>query len=318
MKPILICPHERPAVPLLSENEPLSNAPLLGHSILEYWLSHLACSGVKETLILSSDRPEQVQALVGNGSRWGIAVEVSSEIKEMTPEQALARYGASASSPDSAATAVTLDHFPGLPEYPLFASYAQCYAALQAWMPRAQTPDRVGMRELQPGVWVGLHGHISPKAELRAPCWLGDNVFVGQGAIVGPGTVLESGAFIEADALVESSYIGPSTFVGKYVRVKESLARGDTLVDWQTDLQTKVTDAFLLCSFGPVRAKRAGATLLERLADFCAAWKEDQSVWQQALLLKRGAHAEPAPAAADQFMEMSPRARSSKDMTLTP
>ena len=63
MKALLICPSERPAVRLLAPNAPLSNVPLLGQSLLEYWLSHLACSGLTQALILAGDRPEKVRAL---------------------------------------------------------------------------------------------------------------------------------------------------------------------------------------------------------------------------------------------------------------
>src|SRR5947207_3108663 len=47
MKALLICPSERPGVAELAEAAPLSNIPLLGATLLEYWLTYLAGNGCK-------------------------------------------------------------------------------------------------------------------------------------------------------------------------------------------------------------------------------------------------------------------------------
>ena len=79
MKRVLICPAERPPVRLLAHSVPLVQAPMLGQSLVEYWLTHLACEKVKELHLLANDRPELVRALVGDGARWGLKVEVLGE-----------------------------------------------------------------------------------------------------------------------------------------------------------------------------------------------------------------------------------------------
>jgi NDP-sugar pyrophosphorylase family protein len=279
MKSILICPDERPEVPLLSAETPLVMAPALGHGVLEYWMSHVACAGAKEVVLLAQDRPEEVRKAVGNGARWGLAVEVIAASRELTPELAAEQYGAAAS---------VMDHFPGLPDYPLFASYDRWYKALEVWMPRARTPDRVGVRELRPGVWVGLHGHIASSARLEAPCWLGDHVFVGPGAVIGPETILENGSFIEAEAEIKGSIIGPSTFVGRYMRISNSLAWGSTLVDWSTGAEATVSDDFLLCALHPRHSGTKPVPLLGRVAEWLALWKEGQAMEPQPILVKKG------------------------------
>jgi NDP-sugar pyrophosphorylase family protein len=281
MKAVLICPDERSEVSLLSMEAPLAVTPALGQSVVEYWMSHLACAGVKEVALLANDRPDAVRNVIGNGSRWGVAAEVMAESRELTPEHAADKYGGRAS---------VMDHFPGFPAYPLFGSYEQWFGALEAWMPRAETPDRVGMRELHPGIWVGLHGHLSPEARLCAPCWLADNVYVGPGAVIGPGTILEKGAFIEPKAEIKRSVIGAATFVGQYVQITNSLAWGNTLVNWQTGLENKVSDAFLLCSLHARRPAAKAAPLLDRVADWLARWKEDedQPLESQPILIKKG------------------------------
>src|SRR4051794_2899128 len=92
MKSLLICPSHRTAVSLLAETQPLAAVPLLGQGVVEYWLTHLACSGGKEVWILADDRPEQIQALVGNGARWGLKIHLIEESRELTAAQALLKY----------------------------------------------------------------------------------------------------------------------------------------------------------------------------------------------------------------------------------
>src|SRR5436190_8373437 len=133
MKALLICPGERPEVAALSEFVPLSNIPMFGKSLLEYWIEHLVTQGAMEVFILATDRPEQVRALVGDGERWGIRVTVFPEICELSVAQASARYcGDKGENWVAAPNHITvIDHLPGLAEYPLFASYANWMTALE-------------------------------------------------------------------------------------------------------------------------------------------------------------------------------------------
>src|SRR5438132_1635125 len=185
MKALLICPADRQGVAALAESAPLCNLPVLGKSLVEYWLEHLVTLGATHVCILASDRPEQVRALVGNGARWGLSVAVHPELRELTASEARTKYRLEDPSAWLAAPNDTqvMDHLPAAPELPLLDSYADLVAALGAWMPQAVTPERIGMHELKPGVWVGMHVHISPNAELLAPCWLGDHVYVGNDSV---------------------------------------------------------------------------------------------------------------------------------------
>jgi hypothetical protein len=280
MKSILISPREGAEVPLLSEEAPLAVVPALGCGLVEYWMSHLACAGVKEVSLLAHDRPEALRKLVGNGSRWGVKAEVIAESQNLTPQEAGEKYEANA---------MVMDHFPGLPEHPLFESYELWFKALAAWMPRARTPHRVGMRELSPGVYTGLHGRLSTKARLCAPCWVGDHVYVGPNAVIGPGTILENGAFVESNAEIKNSVIGPATFVGQYLTIKDSLAWGNTLVNWQTGAENKIPDAFLLCSLNLRRPSAKRIPLFDRVAEWFTGWNEEPAAIQpQPILVKKG------------------------------
>lgn len=268
MKALLICPAERPAVAFLAEPAPLALVPVLGRRLLDCWLSHLASQRVTHVFVLAADRPEQVRAHVGDGARWGLRVDVRTEPRELTPSEARCRYRADDASDWLAAPedVRVMDHLPGLPEHPLFDSYGNWMAALIAWIPNALTPDRVGVRELKPGVWAGLHTRVSPLAELRPPCWLGEDVCVGPQAVIGPQAVVEDRGVVEAGAEIAESVVAPETLVGELTEIRHSLARGDTLLNWKNGSRVQVPDPFLLCSLTRRRSAPGAASWLGRLA----------------------------------------------------
>jgi len=273
MKALLLCPAAPPALKILAEQAPLASLPILGKSLIEYWLAHLASLGAKQVRVVVTDRPAQVCAQVADGTRWGLRVEVISEAWELTSDEARSKYGGASEGQSTRELndVILMDHLPGLPQHALFKSYASWFAALQAWMPSAVTPDRIGLREIRPGVWVGLHARVSPRAELRAPCWLGESVYVGPKAVIGPRAILEERVFVEKAAEIAYSIIGPETFVGEGTDVEHSLAWGSTLINWKTGSCLKVPDAFLLCSLAagveapaqPSKGPRRGFSILE-------------------------------------------------------
>jgi NDP-sugar pyrophosphorylase family protein len=278
MKAVLISPGDRSEVPFLMTDRPLSLVPALGQTMLEYWLSHVAGSGVKQVIVLTRDHVDEIRTVAREGARWGVTLEVIVESWEMTPEQASEKYGA---------PAFLMDRFPGLPAHSLFDSYGQWFRALVAWMPCARTPDRVGAREVSPGVWVGLHSHISPEARLCAPCWVGDHVYAGPGAVIGPEAIVEDGAFIEANAEIGSCVIGPATYVGEYVQINNTLVAGNTLVNWKSGLESTVSDAFLLCSLERRRPQAQALPMLDRIAEWLDLWKAEPRLEAEPLMVKR-------------------------------
>src|SRR5262245_25043468 len=113
MKVLLICPWERPNIQLLADETSLAGIPLLGQSLVEYWMSHLAMSRVKEVLVLADPRAEQIQAIVGGGERWGLSVTVTTESRELTPAQALLKYDKELTPNAPLKNGIgVLDHFP--------------------------------------------------------------------------------------------------------------------------------------------------------------------------------------------------------------
>lgn len=242
MKAILILPGYRPAMSPLAESAPLAAMPLLGESLLVYWLVHLAARGAREVTVLACDRPAAIRQVAGSGARWGLNVKVVAEMHELTPDEARARHGADAGE------VVVANHLPGLPDIGLCDSHADWFAATRAWMDRAVTPDRTGVREIAPGVRVGRGSRIPADAVLRGPCWIGEKVRLGRGVVIGPNAVIEDRAVVGDGAEVRDSVVGPETFVGEDTEVAGSLAFGDLLIDWRTGSCLRVPDEFLLCS----------------------------------------------------------------------
>ena len=253
MKTLLICPAIRPAVPQLAEDGPLALAPILGENLVSHWIEHLAMLGARHVQIIVADRPEQVRTTLGDGARWGVQLDVIAASLEPTLAEAAARHrpAGEAGWLPAPHDLVLMNHLPDCPELPLFESYASWFAALLAWIPRALTPARIRANEVRPGIWVGRRAHVSPTAELIAPCWIGDQVFVEPGAIVGPDAIIEDRSVVEGEASVTHSWVGPDTFVGPMTAVASSLAWGSSLTNWRSDSSLRVPDPFLMCSLAP-------------------------------------------------------------------
>ncbi|MDX1952005.1 MAG: hypothetical protein SFY81_07455 [Verrucomicrobiota bacterium] len=249
MKTILICPNNRPALAQLAENIPLVNIPLLGETFLIYWLEHLSASGIKEVRLLVSDSAAEVERMIQGGSRWGLSVEVLSEVRQLTPKEARKRYRPSYENDWAAEPhdVIVADHLPGKEGEALFASYESWFNGVLEWVPNVIRSTRI-MRELKPGVWVGRRTEISRSAKIEGPCWMGDHVRVGPHCLIGPGTILENNVVVDKASEIKSSWVGPDTYVGQLVHIHESLAWGANLINWKSGSHIIVPDSFLLSS----------------------------------------------------------------------
>jgi hypothetical protein len=268
MNVLLVCPDERSSVSMLSACAPLVNVRIFGKSLIEYWVEHAIGLGATKIIVLAADRPEQVRERVGDGRRWGVEVEVLPILHELTESEARAKYCADHNTKWLPAPndVIVMDHLPGLPLQPMCGSYAAWFAALLAWLPRAVTPDRIGLREIQPGVWAGLRTRVSPSARLLAPCWLGESVTVGPCAIVGPTAILEDKVFVEAAAEISNSAVGAETLVGECTELKDSLACGNTLINWRTNSTVHVRDPLLLRALSQHHSRARSAGWFGRMA----------------------------------------------------
>jgi NDP-sugar pyrophosphorylase family protein len=283
MKKLLICPGKRPAMRPLGEKIPLVGIPMLGQTLIEYWLSHLAGNGIKQVALLAHHQPEVLQSIVQEGGRWGIELQLFPESRELTSGEALIKYDQWIESDPS--HIITLDHFPGFPGSRLFDSYMTFFHTMSGWMPHCLMPDRVGIRELAPGVWAGVHTRIASSAQLKAPCWLGKAVYIGAKAIIGPGAIVEDGSVIEPETELVDSYVGPDTLVGQGGVLKDSIVWGSTLMNWKSGSATEIRDAFILCGLRrPQVSERR--SWLERVTEIYAPDK-GEDLFIKELLIKK-------------------------------
>jgi len=236
MNAVLICPSHIPAVAALERKRPLVLAPFLGQTVLEYGLAHLAALGVKHVRLLVPDRASQVEELVKAGEAWGLTLET---LSGAVAEELIA--AGSFNSPQL----LTLDHLPQLPDHPLWRSYRDWYVAQQVLIAKI-APQRVGMREITPGVFVGLRSKVAVDATLSGPCWIGAGVHVGSRVVIGAGTVVEDGSYIEEGAELHRSIVGPGTYVGKFTEILDSFAWGNSLLSFESGSVAEVSDPFLL------------------------------------------------------------------------
>lgn len=250
MRKVLISPGDRTGVGFLGQTVPLVALPVLGESLVNCWVESLANAKTKDLLILATDRPEVVRETVGDGSRWGVRIEVRGVLKELGPTEACAILKDEQESLLSESDVILMDHLPGLQSIPLFRSYQHWYNGLIAWMPLSASLNRIGRHEISPRVWGGRRLHLAPSAQIIPPCWIGEHVRIGPEAIIGPNTILEDRVVVDGAAEVQASVIGPDTFVGGLTKVENSLAWGSTLINWRTGSCIQVPDPFLLCSLG--------------------------------------------------------------------
>ena len=267
MNALLLCPAERPGMEHLAKVAPLAAVPVLGQSIVEHWLDDLSRKGARHVRVLAADRPHLIRALLGDGSRWGFKLDVLPGRAELSREEALAQFASCGADPVTNPEHVfVMDHLPGFPKFHLFDDYAAFFAALTARLNAASPADRIGLREIEPGIWVGLRTRIDRSARLHAPCWIGEHVWIGPDAEIGPMAVLEDRVFVDRGAWIEQSHVASDSYVGEFVELRHSLAWGPRLIHWQNGSLLLVPDDFLLSGFKRPKPLRAGSNWFGRLA----------------------------------------------------
>jgi len=267
MNALLICPAERPGMDHLTKAAPLAAVPMLGQSLVEHWLDEMSRKRAKHVRVLAADRPHLIRSLLGDGSRWGFRLEVLPERTELSREEAVSQFASSSTDPvTSVDHAFVMDHLPRFPRFQLFEDYAAFFAGLTARLNAVTPADRIGLREIEPGIWAGLRTRIDRRARLHAPCWIGESVWIGPDAEIGPMAVLEDRVFVDRGAWVEQSHVASDSYVGEFVELRHSLAWGSRLINWQNGSLLLVPDDFLLGGFKRPKPFRTGSNWFGRVA----------------------------------------------------
>ena len=254
-------------MPALADSKSLVTLPFLGERFICYWLQHLAVEKYKEVRLITTDPVHSIEEYTGTGSRWGLKVEIFHEVRELTPSEARKRYRPAYETdwPAEPNDVLVADHFPGVQGHKIFESYANWFKGMALWLPQLSASRRVGLREIEPGIWVGRRTKIARTAKLLAPCWIGDHVRIGPDSVIGPMAFLEDQVVVEERSMIVNSWVGPETFVGTLTELKDSLAWGTLLINWKTGSHTQVIDPFLLTSLADEKGVKAGKSNLSTL-----------------------------------------------------
>lgn len=231
LKVIVHCPLASDTVPELSRRKPLVLLPFLGGTVLAHALTALAGEGIQQVGIEAGDRTPDILQWVGNGKAWGLRIGTAESLQE--------------ESPGTDYRELTLDQLPQLPGRKLWVSYLGWFD-VQMSLLESLARLKVGMREIQPGVFVGLRSRVAADARLSAPLWIGEHVFVGSGVRLGPKAIIEDHCYIDAGTEVSGSVVGPETYVGSCTEIHRSFAWGGDLLNFESGSFTQVADKFLL------------------------------------------------------------------------
>ncbi|WP_395741428.1 sugar transferase [Prosthecobacter sp.] len=293
MDVFIICPDYRKSAGFARRIRPLALLPVLGRTLLDLWLEHLAAAGVTHATILAADRPHEVRAAVDQGGRWGLTVTVLSVKREPSIEETRLRFTGRDTS-GRVPNIITLDTLPDMPHRPLWESSAALFDIMLDTLRGTPPESHLTMREIAPEVHVSTRAQVASTAMIEGPVWIGPQVIIGEHAQIRAGTIIEDAAYIDRHAIVSESWVGPSTYVGALTNVQTSFAWGGGIENWKKAAFLEVTDDFLLTNlnhkpFGGVRSgwfTRITALLLmvltSPLAMLYALWTR-LTRWQSAL-----------------------------------
>lgn len=293
MDVFIICPDYRKYAGFARRIRPLALWPVLGRTLLDLWLEHLAAAGITHATILAADRPHEIRHAVDQGGRWGLSITVMSVKREPSIEETRLRFTGKDST-GRVPNIITLDTLPAMPHKPLWESSAALFDIMLSNLRGTPPESHLTMREIAPEVHVSTRAKISATAKIEGPVWIGPQVIVGEHAQILAGTVIEEAAYIDRHAIISESWVGPSTYVGALTHVQNSFAWGGGIENWRKAVFLEVTDDFLLTNlnhkpFGGVRSgwlSRLSALLLmvltSPLALLYAFWTRITR-WQPAL-----------------------------------
>lgn len=263
---LLVCPGVKPAGRVFQRIAPLVLLPVFGRRLLDRVLEKLSGEGVESVVIVSVDRPGEVNDALKEVHSWGLDVSVCSVEEELDSEECLHRFRHLFPS-ESDIRVVSLEDCHGLPATLPGDIHLANHRFFEEAFGQPTVVGGLTMEEISPGVWVSHNAFVHPSAILEAPTWIGPGAQVGAEASVGPCSVIESGAFIDCDAMILESWVGPDTYVGRGAKLRQSHVWGNGVSRWIDGLFLEIGDRHILQDLGQQRnvAKIDGVTRLVAL-----------------------------------------------------
>lgn len=103
-------------------------------------------------------------------------------------------------------------------------------------------------KELRPGVWVARAAKVPRSVNLHAPCyvgeetWLGGNCQIGPHAVVGPRCVVAGGTHISCSVVAESTYLGPE------LEISDSYVARERIHNVRIGAELEITEPHVACN----------------------------------------------------------------------
>ncbi len=93
--------------------------------------------------------------------------------------------------------------------------------------------------ERAPGLWVGRAVKLPDNVHIDAPCYIGEESWIGDGSRLGPHAVIGRQCVVEPGTVVCRSVVGEGTYLGKGLEVSDSVVSQSTLhsIRWDTEIQ---------------------------------------------------------------------------------
>jgi len=101
-------------------------------------------------------------------------------------------------------------------------------------------------KEIEPGIRVGRHCRMHPRARLEAPVLIGSHCDIQGGSVVGPGSVVGDHVIVDERASIEDSVVLDRTYVGVHARIQNALVRKNWMLQTPTMLEVYLADDLIL------------------------------------------------------------------------
>lgn len=100
-------------------------------------------------------------------------------------------------------------------------------------------------RQREPGVWMARGAKIASSVVLRAPCYVGEDSWIGANCTIGPYAVIAPGCVIESRTSITSSVIGEQTFLGPELEVADSSVMHNRIHNVRLGVELVVPEAHI-------------------------------------------------------------------------
>ena len=275
---------------------------LVDRPFLHHVIESIAARGCRRVDVILGEWPEQVEAALGDGARWGVTIVYHltrdpaaplSRLRALNfggpPEPVLLAVASTLPSPaalgsdDAVEVGWGIVPSTAIRRIPASASIAE----LREWMETTCTLERDAVsppmveatpsgptldartpstflhairtvlqgrwrdllmsgREVRPGVHMAWNARVHPRAKLRGPLFLGEQVWIGPDAEVGPFAAIGAGAMVDAGASVRDVAVEPNSYIGEGLAVERSVVRRHWLMNADLGVSLELEDPLLL------------------------------------------------------------------------